>query len=261
MSAATAVTTATAIRTQNLTKRFGGLVAVNDVTLEIPRGSIFGIVGPNGAGKTTFLNLVNGILPSTSGTVTISGTRSEKLPAHGVARLGVARTFQTIKLVEGLTVGETVVGGRYRVRTDTVLGAILALPGERRQRRESTERAEQLLATVGLSVPPDRLATSLSYGEQRRLEIARALASEPDILLLDEPTAGMNARESGELGDLMRSLRDDGLTLVMVEHNMALVRTYCTAAAVLTSGSLIIAGTPEECLDDPRVQEAYFGTK
>jgi branched-chain amino acid transport system ATP-binding protein len=244
-----------------VTKLFGGLKAVSEVTLDVPRGSVYGIVGPNGAGKTTFLNLINGILPTTSGTITIAGTPSTGLPAFKVARLGVARTFQTIKLVEGLSVAETVVAGRYRVRTDTVWGAVLALPGERRARRESRERAMELIESVGLTVPPDRLATSLSYGEQRRLEIARALASDPEILLLDEPTAGMNARESAQLGDLLTRLAERGLTLVMVEHNMALVRRYCTRAAVLTSGALIIEGTPDVCLDDPRVQEAYFGTK
>jgi branched-chain amino acid transport system ATP-binding protein len=253
--------TGPAISAVGVTKQFGGLRAVSDVTLEIPRGSIYGIVGPNGAGKTTFLNLVNGILPTTSGTITIDGVDATGFPAYKVARLGVSRTFQTIKLVEGLTVVETVVAGRYRVRTDTVLGAVLALPGERRARRESRERAMELIESVGLKVPPTRLATSLSYGEQRRLEIARALAGEPTILLLDEPTAGMNARESAQLGDLLLELRDRGLTLVMVEHNMALVRRYCTRAAVLTSGALIIEGDPDVCLDDPRVQEAYFGTK
>lgn len=250
-----------ALDTNGVQKQFGGLKAVNDVTLSIPFGSIYGLVGPNGAGKTTFLNLVNGILPTTSGTITILGREATGLPAYKIARLGVARTFQTIKLVEGLSVAETVIAGRFRMRTDTVLGAVLALPSERRARRESRERAHALLETVGLTVPADRLATSLSYGEQRRLEIARALASEPRILLLDEPTAGMNARESAQLGDLLTELRDGGLTLIMVEHNMALVRRYCTRAAVLNSGALIIDGAPDECLDDPRVQEAYFGTK
>jgi len=250
-----------AIRTVDLVKEFGGLKAVGGVSLAIPHGSVFGILGPNGAGKTTFLNLVNGILPATSGTILIRGEDATKSPAYKVARLGVARTFQTIKLVEGLTVAETIVGGRYRVRGDTVIGAILALPSERRARRESTERAHELIRTVGLDVPPERLATSLSYGEQRRLEIARALASEPDILLLDEPTAGMNARESAQLGELLLSLRESGLTLVMVEHNIALVRRYCTHAAVLSSGTLLIDGDPDECLDDPRVREAYFGTR
>lgn len=250
-----------AIDTHGVVKQFGGLKAVNDVSLSIPRGSIYGIVGPNGAGKTTFLNLVNGILPTTSGTITTLGQDSTGLPAYKVARLGVARTFQTIKLVEGLSVAETIIAGRFRIRTDTVFGAVLALPNERRARRESREMAHALLETVGLTVPPERLATSLSYGEQRRLEIARALASEPQVLLLDEPTAGMNAKESAQLGDLLTELREAGLTLVMVEHNMALVRRYCTRAAVLNSGALIIEGLPDECLDDPRVQEAYFGTK
>lgn len=250
-----------AIVTSSVLKQFGGLKAVNELSLTIPRGSIYGIVGPNGAGKTTFLNLVNGILPTSSGSITVLGTDSTSFKADKVARLGVARTFQTIKLVEGLTVAETVIAGRYRVRTDTVLGAVIALPGERRARKESRDGAHTLLDRVGLTVPVDRLATSLSYGEQRRLEIARALASEPEILLLDEPTAGMNSRESAQLGDLMVELQRSGLTLIMVEHNMALVRRYCTHAAVLNSGALIIDGAPDECLDDPRVQEAYFGTK
>ncbi len=156
-----------AILADEVTKQFGGLTAVNAVSVTIPRSSIYGIVGPNGAGKTTFLNLVNGILPVTSGAISTLGTDSTGYPAHKVARLGVARTFQTIKLVEGLSVVDTVIAGRYRVRTDTVVSAILALPGERRARRESRERAMQLIESVGLKVPPTRLATSLSYGEQR----------------------------------------------------------------------------------------------
>lgn len=250
----------TVISTSALTKSFGGLKAVDGVSLDIPGGSIFGLVGPNGAGKTTFLNLMNGLIRSTSGEVTILGTKTTALPAHRIARLGVARTFQTIKLVPDLTVAETVVSGRYRLRRDSVLSSVLALPGERRSRRESLAVAQELLDRVGLDVPPDRFATSLSYGEQRRLEIARALASEPEVLLLDEPTAGMNAQESERLGELLVRLRDTGLTLVMVEHNMGLVRKYCTDAAVLNSGELIIVGAPDECLDDPRVQEAYFGS-
>ncbi|GAA1009754.1 ABC transporter ATP-binding protein [Acrocarpospora pleiomorpha] len=248
-----------AIRTAGLTRQFGGLHAVDDVHLTVPSGAIFGIVGPNGAGKTTFLNLVNGIIRRTRGDIELLGTRTSAFATHQVARLGVARTFQTIKLIPGLNVVESVVAGRYRVRRDTVLSAVLSLPGERRARRENESRARELLQLVGLDVPPDRPATSLSYGEQRRLEIARALATEPTLLLLDEPTAGMNARESTALGELMLALRDRGLTLVMVEHNMSLVRKYCTLSAVLNSGTLLTTGPPDSCLDDPRVQEAYFG--
>lgn len=261
MSAALAPVTESIASTSSLSKTFGGLRAVDDVSIEVPRGSIFGLVGPNGAGKTTYLNLINGLIPSTEGVITVLGTDTTGWPAQRVARLGVARTFQTIKLVPDLTVAETVAAGRYRLRTDSVLSAILGTPAERRSRKESLEVAHDLLRQVGLDVPSDRFATSLSYGEQRRLEIARALASEPSLLLLDEPTAGMNAQESDQLGDLMVQLQETGLTLLMVEHNMALVRKYCTHAAVLSSGSLVIAGDPQECLDDPRVQEAYFGIR
>ncbi|MTD54965.1 ABC transporter ATP-binding protein [Amycolatopsis pithecellobii] len=255
------MTTTPAIRTIGLAKQFGGLRAVDDVSLTVPRGSIYGIVGPNGAGKTTFLNLVNGIVRRSGGEIEVLGSRTSTSATHQVARLGVARTFQTIKLIPGLDVVESVVAGRYRVRRDTALAAVLAMPGERKARRESVARAQELLDLVGLRVPPRRLATSLSYGEQRRLEIARALASEPSLLLLDEPTAGMNAQESAALGELLVTLRETGLTLVMVEHNMGLVRTYCTDAAVLNSGALLMSGEPGECLDDPRVQEAYFGRR
>lgn len=249
------------VETRGLTKTFGGLHAVDSVSLDIPAGSIFGLVGPNGAGKTTYLNVINGLIPSSSGTTRVLGTETTGWPPQRVARLGVARTFQTIKLVADLTVAETVVSGRYRLRHESVLGSVLATPAERRSRRQSLEIAHALLERVGLDVPPERLATSLSYGEQRRLEIARALASEPQLLLLDEPTAGMNSQESEQLGELMIQLQESGLTLLMVEHNMALVRKYCTDAVVLSSGSLLVSGDPAECLDDPRVQEAYFGVR
>jgi branched-chain amino acid transport system ATP-binding protein len=252
---------APALETKGLAKAFGGVRAVDSVDLAVPRQSIFGIVGPNGAGKTTWLNLVNGILHADAGEIAVLGQPTTGLRTYQIARLGVARTFQTIKLVEGLTVVETVVAGRYRVRDDSVLGAVLALPSERRARRDSRERAAELIRSVGLDVPLERFATSLSYGEQRRLEIARALASDPRILLLDEPTAGMNARESAQLGELMVDLQGRGITLVMVEHNMALVRRFCTHAAVLNSGALIVSGEPDECLDDVRVKEAYFGAR
>jgi branched-chain amino acid transport system ATP-binding protein len=256
-----AVTTDEVLVADEVSKAFGGVKAVDGVSLAIPRKAIFGIVGPNGAGKTTFLNLVNGILPIDQGNIRTLGIDSSYMQTHDVARLGVARTFQTIKLVDGLTVVETVIAGRYRVRRDSIAGALFGLPNERKARIESRDRAIELIESVGLRVPLDRYATSLSYGEQRRLEIARALAADPHILLLDEPTAGMNSRESVELGELLVDLGQRGLTLVMVEHNMALVRKFCTHAAVLNSGSLLISGTPDACLDDSRVQEAYFGTK
>jgi branched-chain amino acid transport system ATP-binding protein len=252
-------TTDVALSMQGLRKDFGGVVAVHDLHLDIPEGSIFGIMGPNGAGKTTILNLVSGFLQPDTGRFLINGQDATNLPAHDVARLGVARTYQNVRLFPGMSVLDTVVAGFYQHRSSTFLDTILSLSRDRRERKQYHEEALAILERVGVSADPEQLGETLPYGEQRRLEIARALAARPRLLLLDEPTAGMNATESAELGDLFRSLRDDGVTIALIEHNIRLVLEYCEAAAVIDFGRLIAEGTPRECVDKREVQEAYFG--
>lgn len=252
-------TTDIALSMQGLRKDFGGVVAVHDLHLDIPEGSIFGIMGPNGAGKTTILNLVSGFLQPDTGRFLINGQDATNLAAHDVARLGVARTYQNVRLFPGMSVLDTVVAGFYQHRSSTFLDTILSLSRDRRERKQYHEEALAILERVGVSADPEQLGETLPYGEQRRLEIARALAARPRLLLLDEPTAGMNATESAELGDLFRSLRDDGVTIALIEHNIRLVLEYCEVAAVIDFGRLIAEGTPRECVDKREVQEAYFG--
>lgn len=253
--------TAIAVRTAGLTKVFGGLRAVDSMTLDVPAGSVFGIVGPNGAGKTTLINLLSGVIKADEGTATVLSQDVTGWPSHRIARLGLARTYQNIRLSPGLSTLDTVVSGAYSKRHSTIVGVIAAAPGERRERRVYAEQARELMAEVGIRTPPERLAQTLSYGEQRRVEIARALASRPSVLLLDEPTAGMNARESALLGDLIRNLASKGLTVVLVEHNIRLVAEYCDWAAVMHSGALLAEGEPAECLAREQVQRAYFGRR
>jgi len=248
-----------ALEIVGLSKSFGGLRAVNDLTFDVAPNSIFGLLGPNGAGKTTVLNLVSGLMPSNSGTVQVFGDHVEGLPAHRVAGAGIARTYQNVRLFPGLTVLETVVTGFYRQRSARLWQTVLCLPSERRERREVEEKARALLDRVGVTAPPDRLAESLSYGEQRRVEIARALATEPRVMLLDEPTAGMNDVESDALGQLLVTLRDEGLSLVLIEHNIKLVLNFCSHAVVMNFGELITKGTPRECVENEEVQAAYCG--
>ena len=242
-----------------LRKHFGGVKAVDDLTLQVPAGSIYGLMGPNGAGKTTIVNLITGFLTPDLGRVKLHGDDITGYPAHKVAGHGVSRTYQNVRLFPGLTVLETVMAGFHRHRTSRIWQSILFTAAERRERREVAEQARELLRRVGVEAPPERIGTTLPYGEQRRLEIARALATGPRLLLLDEPTAGMNASESAELGDLMRQLQSDGLTLVLIEHNIKLVLEYCELAAVVHFGRLLVEDVPSVCVQNPDVQEAYFG--
>jgi branched-chain amino acid transport system ATP-binding protein len=216
-------------------------------------------MGPNGAGKTTVLNLISGLIQTDHGTVSVFGEPIEGRPPHRVARAGVARTYQNVRLFPALTVLETVVTGFYQNRSAQLWESVLCLPRERRERREVAERARELLERVGVTAPPERLAEALPYGEQRRVEIARALATDPKVLMLDEPTAGMNDVESESLGQLMFELRDQGLSLVLIEHNVKLVLKFCSYAAVMNFGELIAEGDPRACVEDPDVQAAYFG--
>ncbi|MEV0326842.1 ABC transporter ATP-binding protein [Micromonospora echinospora] len=244
-----------------LTKAFGGLKAVSDITIQVPPQRIHGILGPNGAGKTTVLNMVTGFIGPDDGTISVFGDEVTHLSPYQIARRGVARTYQNIRLFAGMTVLETVVAGAYLRRSSTLAGAIFLSPGERRERREVRARARELLDRVGVRADHDVLAETLPYGDQRRVEIARALATEPRVLLLDEPTAGMNDAESQEIGELLVQLRDSGLTLILVEHNMRLVEEFCESVSVMNSGAMLSQGAPRWCLEQDDVREAYFGKR
>lgn len=250
-----------ALEISALTKRFGGLAAVDELSLVVPKGAIYGLMGPNGAGKTTVLNLVTGFLAADIGSIVVNGTDVTSWPTHRIARHGVARTYQNIRLFAGLSVVDQVTAGFYAQRSSTLLQTVAGSRSERLERKEYEDRARALLKRVGIERDYQRPADTLPYGDQRRVEVARALATSPSLLLLDEPTAGMNVTESSRMGDLLLQLRDEGLTLLLIEHNIRLVLTYCEHATVMNFGRKVISGTPAECVQDPDVREAYFGRK
>ncbi|MEO9321952.1 ABC transporter ATP-binding protein [Nocardioides sp. C4-1] len=250
-----------AVDITHLTKAFGGLTAVDDVTISVPERRIHGILGPNGAGKTTVLNMISGFITADSGTIEVFGHDVARMPPFKIARRGVARTYQNIRLFPGMTVLETVVAGAYLQRRSTILSALLLSPAERRERREVREQAAELLDRVGVRADHGTLAETLSYGDQRRVEIARALATNPRVLLLDEPTAGMNDAESEAVGRLLVELQASGLTLILIEHNMRLVEQFCESVTVMSSGAVLAQGAPTWCLEQDDVKEAYFGKR
>ncbi len=246
-----------------VTKAFEGLVANRDIDFDIPRHSIVSIIGPNGAGKTTFFNQLTGIYAPTSGSITFGDVEISGMAPHDVAELGIARTYQNIRLFQNMTVlANVMVGAHVRMRSQWY-HAILRLVSERQEEEVTVERARELIELVGLRRSIEsNLAKNLPYGDQRRLEIARALSSRPSLLLLDEPTAGMNPGETGQMTDFIARLRRDlQLTILLIEHDMKVVMGVSERISVLDYGEMIAEGTPEEIRTNPRVIEAYLGTQ
>jgi branched-chain amino acid transport system ATP-binding protein len=249
------------LEADKVTKRFGGLVAVRDLDFQLEQGAIVSVIGPNGAGKTTFFNCIAGFYQIDSGRIEFDGTPTHGMRPDQIARLGISRTYQNIRLFSGMTAFENVLVGRHHLMTSTWIGGVLRTPGVKREEQDAYAETRRLLDFVGLKRRGGMLSRNLPYGDQRRLELARALATKPRLLLLDEPTAGMNPSDTAEMTRLIRRLRDElEITILLIEHEMRVVMGISERITVLDYGEKIAEGTPHEIQTNRRVIEAYLGS-